>query len=106
MAASNVQCLDSRAFYLPGQEVINPLSQYNWSDTDFASTENLNFDVDLDESEFEKLFRNIEASPPIYWGDDIEAEYGPHFPSSTSRLYDWYVSWNELVEPTNERLEV
>lgn len=66
MVTSNVQHLDSRAFYQPAQEVINPLSQYNWPGMGFTPMENLNFDLDLDESQFETLFKNIEGSQPTY----------------------------------------
>jgi len=65
MVTSNIQHLDSRLFYEHGEEVSDQLSQYNWPDMDFTPMENLNFDLDLDESEFETLFKTIEGSQPM-----------------------------------------
>jgi hypothetical protein len=36
--------------------------QYQWTDFDYSSLDNINFDVDLDASQFDMLFQNIEGS--------------------------------------------
>jgi hypothetical protein len=36
--------------------------QLQWSDVDYSSLDNLNFDVDLDASQFDILFQNIEGT--------------------------------------------
>jgi hypothetical protein len=39
-----------------------PPPQYLWSDFDYSSLDNINFDVDLDASQFDVLFQNIEGT--------------------------------------------
>lgn len=43
-----------------GQPNLAP--QYQWTDFDYSSLDNINFDVDLDAGQFEVLFQNIEGS--------------------------------------------
>lgn len=40
--------------------------QCHWTDPDFAPFETVDFDVDLDESQFEVLFRDFEGCHPMY----------------------------------------
>ena len=39
-----------------------PVSQYQWTDFDYSSLDHINFDVDLDASQFDVLFQNIEGT--------------------------------------------
>lgn len=43
-----------------GQTSLAP--EYQWTDFDFSSLDNVNFDVDLDAGQFDVLFQNIEGS--------------------------------------------
>jgi len=43
-----------------------PMLQNQWPDLDYASFENINFDVDLDASQFEALFYNIDTNSELF----------------------------------------
>ena len=50
--------------YSSGNNFIQPHreSQHQWTDFDYSSLDNINFDVDIDASQFDILFQNIEGS--------------------------------------------
>ena len=49
-----------------GQEDADPFTQYNGSSTDFALMDDLDFNVDLDESQFETFFNHIEEGQSMH----------------------------------------
>ena len=54
---------DSNAFSSGGlQSEPQPSSQYLWNDLDYSSLDLLNFDVDLDASQFDILFENLDGT--------------------------------------------
>ena len=63
---SVVQCFDSTTFDQFGQEDADPFTQYNGSSTDFALMDDLDFNVDLDESQFETFFNHIEEGQSMH----------------------------------------
>jgi len=66
MTSNRVPQVDNRVYFQPGHEVVEPLPQYNWSETDFNSMGDLSFDVDLNENQFEMIFRSLEGNEPMY----------------------------------------
>lgn len=64
-AVSNITAQGSDAF--PSENNFgHPQPQYQWTDLDYSSLENINFDVDLDASQFDILFQNIEGNKMFY----------------------------------------
>jgi hypothetical protein len=64
--ASDPHNLDSHYSCQPAQGAVGPPSQQNWSEIDFAPMDNFDFALDLDESQFETLFKDIEGNQPTY----------------------------------------
>jgi hypothetical protein len=58
MAASGSNIFPSESTF--GKPPLAP--QYQWTDFDYSSLDNINFDVDLDASQFEVLFQNFEGN--------------------------------------------
>ncbi|RDW59586.1 hypothetical protein BP6252_12673 [Coleophoma cylindrospora] len=72
--AQSVPSVDNSALYQPAQQSIvstapteDPLAGYDFSNMDNSLLEYLNFDANLDSSEWETLFQNVEGSSnPLY----------------------------------------
>ncbi|KIN00788.1 hypothetical protein OIDMADRAFT_104493 [Oidiodendron maius Zn] len=66
---SHIQQGDAQSLLEPSvvqQEDADPFAQYNGSSTDFTLMDNLDFNVDLDESQFETFFNHIEGSQSMH----------------------------------------
>jgi hypothetical protein len=63
---STTQYLDNRYSCQSAQRIIGSPSQQDWSELDFAPMDSFDFALDLDESQFETLFKDIEGNQPSY----------------------------------------
>lgn len=64
--ASSVRAEDAVPSASGAQEATGPYSHEQWFDLDDSLLESINFAVDLDSSEWEALFQNVEGNHPIY----------------------------------------
>ncbi|KAH8701587.1 hypothetical protein BGW36DRAFT_371149 [Talaromyces proteolyticus] len=65
-SGTSVPHFASRLPISPGQEVIDPLLQYNGDTVDFTTIDSIDAHIDLDEIEFASLFERIEESQLTY----------------------------------------